>query len=977
MALLNTSLPNLIGGVSQQPDSVRFEGQCEEQTNAISSVVDGLSKRPNTRHIAKLIDGLIDENSFVHFINRTDSERYVAIIYPEYDSNGNHTHCKIRAFNIVNGTESSITVGGTTYNASFTSTELAANSNRSGTTYTLSDAQTAYLHDSAPRQTLKGLSIGDSTFLLNTTKSVAPKTTKTDAVAKEAAVVITQGDYEKDYRVNVNILPEGSTSQPSNLVLPTFAFTTSSYTHSSSTVNAYHDYTRYNKRHRISGVTITGAGSNIAGDISITVSSSLAIYTQPQFTVHVSNGSVSGVTINDGGSFEGSGVTTVSTGQSRAYRIVSKTYYGTPPTFSSSASGGYVGSATSIFAKESSGASTSGLNAKSNLIATDLKGHMDAAANSTDGGGFGTYFDTFIEGHGSTIYLPMKDAVATGNDFQIKTKDSLADTGMQAIYKQVDSITSLPVSFKSGFKVKVKGDAEIASDDYYVQFKTNTGSGYGEGYYEETVGFDIVKGYESNTMPFILKNNAVDSFVLEEGNYSDRVSGDDTTNPLPSFVGHEISNMFFFKNRLGFLSNDNIILSESGLGTLDESGNSVFNFSRTSVSSLLDSDPIDVSVASSRVTNLKSAKGFQENLIIFSENGQFVLKGGDILTPRTVSITPVTNFDANGQVEPIPLGAYLYFPFNRSGFTGVREYTVNASTDVYDSTEITEHIPAFIPENILAFAGTSAEDALAVVSVAEDNAAYVYRFFFNGQKKLLSSWFKFTFDGNIRGLSFNKSIMNVVLCRNNQTHLLEMPLISNLKDTGVNHNTYLDMRRSVSVAAGATTIDLSSFYTPTDNEIKVYTTDGALIPSTNSGATVTLTNGALSSTDATNVWVGIDYTMKYTFSKQLFKQASGQSKTPSAGGSMMLKNCSVFYNNTAHFDVKVTPSQRDTYTNTFNPNIINTTNIALQLDDGFFRVPVFSNSEDTTITIENSSALPSNFQSAEFEVNAHQRSRRF
>jgi len=602
---------------------------------------------------------------------------------------------------------------------------------------------------------------------------------------------------------------------------------------------------------------------------------------------------------------------------------------------------------------------------------------MDATANSTDGGGFGTYFDTFIEGHGSTIYLPMKNTIAAGNDFQIKTKDSLADTGMQAIYKQVDSITSLPVSFKTGFKIKVKGDAEIASDDYYVQFKTNTGSGYGEGYYEETVGFDIVKGYESNTMPFILKNNAVDSFVLEEGNYSDRVSGDDTTNPIPSFVGHEISNMFFFKNRLGFLSNDNIILSESGLGTLDENGNSVFNFSRTSVSSLLDSDPIDVSVASSRVTNLKSAKGFQENLIIFSENGQFVLKGGDILTPRTVSITPVTNFDANGQVEPIPLGAYLYFPFNRSGFTGVREYTVNASTDVYDSTEITEHIPAFIPENILAFAGTSAEDALAVVSVSEDNAAYVYRFFFNGQKKLLSSWFKFTFDGNIRGLSFNKSIMNVVLCRNNQTHLLEMPLISNLKDTGVNHNTYLDMRRSVSVAAGATTIDLSSFYTPTDNEIKVYTTDGALIPSTNSGATVTLTNGALSSTDATNVWVGIDYTMKYTFSKQLFKQASGQTKTPSAGGSMMLKNCSVFYNNTAHFDVKVTPSQRDTYTNTFNPNIINTTNIALQLDDGFFRVPVFSNSEDTTITIENSSALPSNFQSAEFEVNAHQRSRRF
>ncbi len=44
MPLINTSLPNLIQGVSQQPDAVRYDGQCEEQENALSSVVDGLQK---------------------------------------------------------------------------------------------------------------------------------------------------------------------------------------------------------------------------------------------------------------------------------------------------------------------------------------------------------------------------------------------------------------------------------------------------------------------------------------------------------------------------------------------------------------------------------------------------------------------------------------------------------------------------------------------------------------------------------------------------------------------------------------------------------------------------------------------------------------------------------------------------------------------------------------------------------------------
>ena len=70
MPLINTSVPNLIQGVSQQPDATRFDGQCEEQVNALSSVAEGLKKRPNTRHIAKLLDTAASESSFVHFVRR-------------------------------------------------------------------------------------------------------------------------------------------------------------------------------------------------------------------------------------------------------------------------------------------------------------------------------------------------------------------------------------------------------------------------------------------------------------------------------------------------------------------------------------------------------------------------------------------------------------------------------------------------------------------------------------------------------------------------------------------------------------------------------------------------------------------------------------------------------------------------------------------------------------------------------------------
>ena len=157
-------------------------------------------------------------------------------------------------------------------------------------------------------------------------------------------------------------------------------------------------------------------------------------------------------------------------------------------------------------------------------------------------------------------------------------------------------------------------------------------------------------------------------------------------------------------------------MSESGFGGVNDSNQVVFNFGRTSVSTLLDSDPIDVSVTSSRVTNLKSAKGFQENLVLFSENRQFVIKGGDLLTPKTVSITPITNFNFEDQVDPLPLGSYIYFPFTRGNFTGLREFTVNSTTDTYDSVEVTEHVPAYIPKNVIDMAGTTSEDMIALLS---------------------------------------------------------------------------------------------------------------------------------------------------------------------------------------------------------------------------------------------------------------------
>ena len=54
MSLISRSIPNLIGGVSQQPEVLRLENQATTQENGFSGVVEGLKKRPPTNYIAKI-----------------------------------------------------------------------------------------------------------------------------------------------------------------------------------------------------------------------------------------------------------------------------------------------------------------------------------------------------------------------------------------------------------------------------------------------------------------------------------------------------------------------------------------------------------------------------------------------------------------------------------------------------------------------------------------------------------------------------------------------------------------------------------------------------------------------------------------------------------------------------------------------------------------------------------------------------------
>jgi len=191
----------------------------------------------------------------------------------------------------------------------------------------------------------------------------------------------------------------------------------------------------------------------------------------------------------------------------------------------------------------------------------------------------------------------------------------------------------------------------------------------------------------------------------------------------------------------------------------------------------------------------------------------------------------------------------------------------------------------------------------------------------------------------------------------------------------MNNLIHLDMAVEITMPALTNSFTLP-YFPESGAAIEVYTKDGLKLGiSSVSGNAVTLTQAV---TALTNVVVGVPYTMKYTFSEQLFKAKAGNGKSPSNAAKMMIRNGSIYYDRSAYFKVKVTPKFRDTYENVFTPDVVGSSTIgSLSLDSGFYRFPVFTKAQDTTITIENESALPSTFQSAEFESFVHSRSNRY
>ncbi len=583
--------------------------------------------------------------------------------------------------------------------------------------------------------------------------------------------------------------------------------------------------------------------------------------------------------------------------------------------------------------------------ASTDLIAENLD-TFSATAVST------TYYENITDGsavtgititrYGSVLHIQSTNST----DFQVEVGDSHGGDHLLVFKDETLDFKKLPVEAPENYVIKVVGDNQKAQDDYYVKYANNV--------WRETVQPDILIDLDASTMPHKLIKNPDGSFTFDEASYADRSVGDDDTNPYPSFIGYTFSDIFFHRNRLGLLADENVIFARAG-EFLD------FDFFRKSTLTIVDSDPIDVAVSSNKVSILKHAVPFNESLLLFSDLTQFKVTADPILTPETINISNTTEFEANLRAKPAQAGKFVYFASKRGAWAGMWEYFVDTDTDTNDATEITSHVPEYLKGEIKNIQASSNEDMIICQTDNDPEALYIYRYYWSGREKLQASWSRWVFDGDVIGCSFNLADINILIKRGTNLFLerINLSVDDATEYTEGAFSIHLD-RRVMLETSGLTSVPY---------------TDASLVYVNQRGKIIQSSDVADLLGDGEVVFAGVPYTFKYEFSAPVIKQDN----KPITTSVLHLRNYAVVYNDTGFFKVKIQPLKRDLYERTFSGRIVgSSTNILNKaaIDSGTYRFGVVGHAGETTITLESDSHLPCVFQSAEWEGFFVLRSRR-
>lgn len=560
--------------------------------------------------------------------------------------------------------------------------------------------------------------------------------------------------------------------------------------------------------------------------------------------------------------------------------------------------------------------------------------------------------------------------VRTSGDFTISVVDGVNGNASSLAKGSIQKFSDLPTYGPHGFVVEIGNSSGTSLDNYWVRADKGGTNNNSQVVWRECPKPGTQLNIDASTMPHVLVRNENGTFTFKQAVWDPRKSGDDKISPDPTFIGSTIEDVVFHRNRLGFLTDESVVFSRAG---------SFFDFFRTTATALLDDDPIDVAASHIKVSMLRHSIPFQDYLLLFSDQTQFRLAGNDLLTPKTVSIRPLTEYDTSPRVKPIAIGPSVFFVSDDANgqYAQVYEYSLDKAAEIADADEVTAHVPSLIPSGAHKIVGSSDENTLVLLTKGRAGSLYVYRYYWVTEDKVQSAWSEWTFEGaNILSAAMIGSELFIVAERSDGVFLERLRMEPAAYDLGMDLRVNLD-RRITEEDAG------EGIYIPESNTTE-YTLPFLVHPNTKvvnrpggtgipgveinvkevSGTTITLAGD----TRTMRFYMGFPYVSRYRFSPFYHRQVTQTGgQAAKVDGRLQIFHLSVGYNRSAYFRVEVETENRPVVSYEMSGITIGSPSAiigSVVLDSGRFSVPIMSRNDRVKIDLVNDTWLPSNFLSA-------------
>lgn len=540
------------------------------------------------------------------------------------------------------------------------------------------------------------------------------------------------------------------------------------------------------------------------------------------------------------------------------------------------------------------------------------------------------------------------------------------------ILKFVQKFSNLPVNAPDGFTVKITGEEGSSTDDYYVSYVAE------DQVWRECARPSMKNHIDNTTMPHVLVREADGTFTFKCADWSVRDVGDEDSNPEPSFIGGTINDVFYHRNRLGFLSGENIILTRSA---------DFFNFWMTSATKVQDTDPIDLAVSDNTISTLYNAVTFDTDLILFSQEAQFMLSADGVLTPTSANLSPaVTHYEASLKAKPVNAGRNVYFVAERAKYTTVREFfTAADNTDAKDVQDITSHVPNYIPNGVYKIIPSTVENVMLYLTEGDETSIYVYKYLFIDSQRVQAAWSKWDMQGVVYGGQFIDNYLYLIVERNGYYCLEKISFTINTTDFDSEaYRILLDCKHSYQIPAECydslkdeTAVNIQDIFGDIYEQDKQYSavaSDGTYAKA-KEGKMVFI--GDYSNQVLT---VGINYNFKIVMSTIMVKQSDNGSTQALIEGRLQLRQMWFNYADSGYFKVTVDIKDKHAYVYEYTSRLLGTRfNIlgAMPFTTGSFKFPIQAKNENVNICLETDTPLPVSLVGAGWIGNYQRRTRLF